>query len=127
MVSEHASPLATIGGADAGGQNVHVAALAEALTRRGHDVIVYTRRDHPDLPEQVATRTGYVVEHVPAGPPTEIPKDNLLCYMPQFGEHLTERLLTDRVDVVHSHFWMSGLAAVPVSYTHLTLPTKRIV
>lgn len=27
MVSEHASPLATLGGVDAGGQNVHVAAL----------------------------------------------------------------------------------------------------
>ena len=29
MVSEHASPLATLGGVDAGGQNVHVAALAQ--------------------------------------------------------------------------------------------------
>ena len=28
MVSEHASPLAALGGVDAGGQNVHVAALA---------------------------------------------------------------------------------------------------
>ena len=28
LVSEHASPLAAIGGVDAGGQNVHVAALA---------------------------------------------------------------------------------------------------
>ena len=28
MVSEHASPLAVLGGVDAGGQNVHVAALA---------------------------------------------------------------------------------------------------
>ena len=31
MVSEHASPLATLGGVDAGKQNVHVAALAAAL------------------------------------------------------------------------------------------------
>ncbi len=36
MVSEHASPLAALGGVDAGGQNVHVAALSEALARRGH-------------------------------------------------------------------------------------------
>ncbi|PPG11725.1 glycosyl transferase, partial [Rathayibacter sp. AY1E8] len=47
MVSEHASPLATLGGVDAGGQNVHVAALADALARRGHRVVVYTRRDDP--------------------------------------------------------------------------------
>ena len=30
LVSEHASPLAAVGGTDAGGQNVHVAALAQA-------------------------------------------------------------------------------------------------
>ena len=47
MVSEHASPLAAIGGADAGGQNVHVAALARRSAERGHDVTVYTRRDDP--------------------------------------------------------------------------------
>ena len=45
MVSEHASPLAAIGGVDAGGQNVHVAALSLSLAARGHDVVVYTRRD----------------------------------------------------------------------------------
>jgi len=115
MVSEHASPLATIGGADAGGQNVHVAALAEALTRREHEVVVFTRRDDPDLPEQVVTGGGYVVEHVPAGPPKEVPKDALLPYMRQFGAHLAGRLLADPVDIVHSHFWMSGLAAVPAT------------
>jgi D-inositol-3-phosphate glycosyltransferase len=47
MVSEHASPLAALGGVDAGGQNVHVAALAAALARRGHEVVVHTRRDDP--------------------------------------------------------------------------------
>ena len=41
MVSEHASPLAALGGVDAGGQNVHVAELSAALARRGHQVRVY--------------------------------------------------------------------------------------
>lgn len=115
MVSEHASPLATIGGADGGGQNVHVAALAEALVRRDHEVTVYTRRDDADLPAQVVTASGYVVEHVPAGPPKEVPKDTLLPYMPQFGRYLAARLRVNPVDVLHSHFWMSGLASVPAA------------
>jgi outer membrane receptor protein involved in Fe transport len=49
MVSEHASPLAALGGVDTGGQNTHVAELATALAERGHEVRVYTRRDDPDL------------------------------------------------------------------------------
>ena len=52
MISEHASPLAALGGVDAGGQNVHVAALSEALAKRGHHVTVYTRRDSTELPER---------------------------------------------------------------------------
>ena len=67
LVSEHANPLAALGGADAGGQNVHVAALAAGLARRGHEVIVHTRRDAPGGPDRLATADGYVVDLVPAG------------------------------------------------------------
>lgn len=58
MVSEHASPLAELGGPDAGGQNVYVAQLAGQLARRGHEVVVYTRRDDPGLPDRVTTPKG---------------------------------------------------------------------
>ena len=47
MVSDHADPTAALGGTDAGGQNVHVAALALGLARLGHLVTVYTRRTCP--------------------------------------------------------------------------------
>lgn len=112
MVSEHASPLAVIGGVDAGGQNVHVAALATALVDRGHEVTVFTRRDDPRSTPQVAAPEGYVVENVPAGPPTEIPKDKLLPHMDAFADYLAARWADERYDVAHAHFWMSGLAAL---------------
>lgn len=112
MVSEHASPLATTGGVDAGGQNVHVAALAAALVRRGSDVTVFTRREAPGTPTRVLTEDGYTVEHVPAGPAEVLPKDALLPLMPEFGHHLIRRLTTNPVDIVHAHFWMSGLASL---------------
>ncbi|MBF6175332.1 glycosyltransferase [Nocardia blacklockiae] len=111
MVSEHASPLAAIGGIDAGGQNVHVAELSAALARRGAEVTVYTRRDDSTLPDQVDTPDGYRVVHVPAGPPTALPKDRLLPYMDEFGDRLREHWDADRPDVAHAHFWMSGVAA----------------
>lgn len=58
LVSEHANPLAAVGGVDAGGQNVHVAALAAALAERGHEVTVHTRRTAPDQPEHVSAGPG---------------------------------------------------------------------
>jgi glycosyltransferase involved in cell wall biosynthesis len=112
LVSEHASPLAAIGGVDAGGQNVHDAALAAGLAQRGHEVTVHTRRDDDALPERVVTQDGYEVAHVPAGPPRELPKDELLPHMTEFARVLRAQWSTVPPDVVHAHFWMSGLAAV---------------
>lgn len=133
MVSEHASPLAELGGPDAGGQNVYVAQLGRLLARRGHDVVVYTRRDDPESPERVVTDDGVRVVHVPAGPPAPIPKDELLPYIPEFGTWLAREWAQEPPDVVHAHFWMSGFAAVigargpgiPVVQTYHALGTVK--
>ncbi|OII34804.1 glycosyl transferase [Curtobacterium sp. MMLR14_010] len=112
MVSEHASPLAVLGGVDAGGQNVHVAALSGALADRGHEVTVYTRRDDPELAARVMLRPGVEVVHVDAGPARAVPKDDLYPYMATFAQVLAAEWFLDRPDVVHGHFWMSGHAAL---------------
>ena len=134
MVSEHASPLALLGGVDAGGQNVHVAALATTLARRGDEVIVHTRRDDPALPRRVPLAPGVIVDHVDAGPPRPLPKDALASYMPRFGDELVARWSQEPPDVVHSHFWMSAIAALrgacgldlPVAHTfHALGAVKR--
>jgi D-inositol-3-phosphate glycosyltransferase len=112
MVSEHASPLAVLGGVDAGGQNVHVAALAAGLGRRGVEVTVYTRRDEPALPASVSMAPRVRVVHVDAGPPRTIGKDRLPPHMGRFADELARALADERPDVVHAHFWMSGRAAL---------------
>ena len=112
MVSEHASPLAVLGGVDAGGQNVHVAALSAALAELGAEVVVHTRRERPGVPRRVRLAPGVVVDHVDAGPPAPVPKDELFPFMDDFAADLFERWSVERPDVVHAHFWMSGVAAL---------------
>lgn len=112
MVSEHASPLAVLGSADAGGQNVYVAALSAALGRRGHQVVVHTRRSTPDVPRRVPFAPNVVVDHVDAGPAEEIPKDAIWPHVPAFADDLRRQFAADEPDVVHAHFWMSGIAAL---------------
>jgi glycosyltransferase involved in cell wall biosynthesis len=133
MVSEHANPLAVLGGADAGGQNVHVGALSAQLAERGHEVTVYSRWTSRDVPTRVQTPDGYAVEHVPVGPPEDVPKDELLQHMPAFARYLESRWTERPVDVVHAHFWMSGVAStraarhvhVPVVQTFHALGTVK--
>ena len=133
MVSEHASPLAVLGGVDAGGQNVHVAELAKTLGRRGDSVVVHTRRDDPWLPRRVPLDAGVQIDHVAAGPPCELSKDDLLPHMDAFARDLREQWSARPPDVVHAHFWMSALAAlnaarglgIPVVHTFHALGTVK--
>lgn len=112
LISEHASPLALLGSSDAGGQNVHVAELARHLAALGAEVVVHTRRDDPSLDAEVAFCPGVTVHHVDAGPAEPIPKDDLLPHMAAFADRLVDHWSQERPDVVHSHFWMSGLAGL---------------
>jgi D-inositol-3-phosphate glycosyltransferase len=110
MVSEHASPLVAYD--DAGGQNVHVAALAAELARQGARVTVYTRRHDATTPRRVRMYPDVLVDHVEAGPSAKLPKDSLVPYMRQFATGLSEAWQAERPDIVHAHYWMSGWAAL---------------
>jgi D-inositol-3-phosphate glycosyltransferase len=112
MVSEHASPLAVLGSADAGGQNVYVAALSAELGARGHRVVVHTRRDNPEVGDRQPFTENVEVHHVTAGPRRPIPKDDIWPHVDELADALVDAWLRERPDVVHSHFWMSGVAAL---------------
>ena len=122
LISEHASPLATLGGIDAGGQNIYVMHVAQCLARAGHEVDVFTRRDDASLPTVVHLRPGLRVIHIDAGPARFVPKEQLLQYMPEFA-HACEVLCRNvgGYDVVHANFFMSGWVALHLKQT-LGLP-----
>ncbi len=111
MISEHASPLAGLGSADSGGRNVYVAQLARLLASNGHEVDVFTRRDDPDLTVVVPWQDGSRVIHVPAGPPGPIPKEQPLPRMGAFARYVQGCCARRPYDLVHAHFWMSGMVA----------------
>lgn len=118
LVSEHASPVAVVGGVDAGGQNVYVAGLASALAAAGATVTVHTRRDDPTLPRYQPLGAGITVHHVDAGPAAPLAKDELLPYMGAFAADLARDWARRPPQAVHANFWMSGLASVTAARSH---------
>ena len=114
IISEHASPLAAIGGIDSGGQNVYVAQLANQLAMRGYQVDVYTRRDNETLPDVVRFISRVRVIHVAAGPPRFVPKEELLPFMEEFARRMIAICRRERhpYDLVHANFWTSGVVAL---------------
>jgi D-inositol-3-phosphate glycosyltransferase len=116
VISEHASPLAALGGVDSGGQNVYVAHVAENLARLGYEVDVFTRRDDKSLPEIYRWIDGVRIIHVPAGPAEFVRKEELLGHMQEFSRYMINffQRLTNPYDLVHANFWMSGLVAANI-------------
>jgi D-inositol-3-phosphate glycosyltransferase len=89
-----------------------VAALSAALARRGHHVTVYTRRDADDLAARVRVSPRLEVVHIQAGPARHVPKDELLPFMEELATGIARDWDKRPPDLVHGHFWMSGLAAL---------------
>jgi glycosyltransferase involved in cell wall biosynthesis len=116
LISEHASPLAAIGGVDAGGQNIYVANVARQLVSRGYRVDVFTRCDNPALPPVVPVGHNIRVIHVPAGPPRDIPKEQLLPHMGEFAEFMVRYCAhaNPGYDILHANFFMSGQVGMRV-------------
>jgi glycosyltransferase involved in cell wall biosynthesis len=113
LISEHASPLALLGGVDAGGQNLYVGQIARLLANLGYGVDIFTRRDSEVLPDRMEWMNDVRIIHVPAGPPTRLRKEDLLPHMEEFTSYLTRLLRRERksYDLVHANFWMSALVA----------------
>lgn len=113
LISDHASPLALLGGVDSGGQNVYVANLARQLSRLGRAVDVFTRRDNPLQRLVVNWLPKVRVIHLEAGPARYVPKEAMLPYMDEFADSLLAFAARERqrYDVLHANFFMSGHAA----------------
>jgi D-inositol-3-phosphate glycosyltransferase len=122
MISLHTSPLASLGRTrDAGGMNVYIRELARELGRGGMYVDIFTRRADPTTP-----MLQYLSDHarlitLPAGPAAPLPPTELYPYVGEFSRAIsrfaartTERA-GHRYNLVHSHYWLSAAAALPLA------------
>ena len=115
MISYHTCPLAVLGGKNTGGMNVYVRELTRFLGRVGVHVDVFTRSMDEHVP-QVSHDLGNFnrVVHVSAGPEVYMQKDQLQQYIDPFAEGIMAFAEKKGIqyDLIHSHYWMSGLAGM---------------
>jgi D-inositol-3-phosphate glycosyltransferase len=116
VIVYHSSPLAEPGSGDAGGMTVYVRELAAAHERMGIYTDIFTRatgagRSIVSLSDKVR------VISIQAGPAEELPKEQLPDYLDDFALGVRAFSTMQRVtyDVVHSHYWQSGIAGVSVA------------
>jgi len=112
IVCLHTDPFQPPGSGDVGGMNVVVRQSSAAMAAAGHEVTVWTRLSSAALPEREVV-DGVRLRRLPVGPPRTLLKsdhDDLI-------EPFRTALAADqpRVDVLHSHHWFSGVAALPLA------------
>jgi D-inositol-3-phosphate glycosyltransferase len=113
FISEHASPLATLGGVDSGGQNVYVAELPKQLIQHGYEVDIYTRKEDENMEEVVNWLPGIRVIHIKAGPEKVVAKEDLLSMMDEFTCNMVSFIEKEKTcyELIHANFFMSALVA----------------
>jgi D-inositol-3-phosphate glycosyltransferase len=114
FISEHASPLALLGGKDNGGQNVYVAEIAKQLGQQGYQIDIFTRREDLISKEINLFSENVRVILVEAGPKEPVDKEDLLPYMKDFRKEMEYFILRNKISyrLIHANFWMSGLVAM---------------
>lgn len=108
----HTSPLDTPGDGDAGGMNVALIGWGTELAARGYTVEIFTRESTRHRPGTVELAERLAVRTLPAEDPS-LPKSALTDAVPEFRTNLAEHM--GDVDVIHSHYWLSGAAALPIA------------
>jgi D-inositol-3-phosphate glycosyltransferase len=114
LFSLHSSPIARLGGDDAGGMNLYVYRLAGELSARGLKVDIFTRRTDRLAPETVTLGSGARLVHLAAGPSRRLPKSVLPLHLPALVAAFHQFVVRERLeyDVYHSHYWLSGQAVM---------------
>jgi D-inositol-3-phosphate glycosyltransferase len=110
----HTSPLDQPGAGDAGGMNIYVVESAERMAAMGVSVDIFTRRHNPDLPDIVELSPGVRVRHLNIGA-YGATKEELPALIPNISEAFSVVLESEKYDVLHSHYWISGKVAMPVA------------
>ncbi len=110
LISVHGDPAIEIGKEEAGGQNVYVRQVGEALAKLGWQVDMFTRKANA---EQAA-----IVEHAPncrtirlvAGPEEFVPRDNIFPYAQEFVQQILKFQQESGIkySLVHTNYWISA-------------------
>jgi len=114
VLSVHTCPLAALGGKETGGMNVYVRETARELGRMGVAVDVFTRSQNAAIPRVAELGEGARVIHLPAGPQAPMPREVQHRHLAEFVDGIEAHRWAEGIDydVVHAHYWLSGVAGL---------------
>ncbi|WP_017651540.1 glycosyltransferase family 4 protein [Fortiea contorta] len=110
LISVHGDPAIEIGKEEAGGQNVYVRQVGEALGQLGWQVDMFTRKISAEQDTIVQHSKNCRTIRFKAGALEFVPRDNLFGYLPEFVENLLKFQKENGVTypLFHTNYWLSS-------------------
>lgn len=116
LISVHGDPAIDIGQEEAGGQNVYVKELGEALARQGWQVDMFTRRSNVNQAEIVEHSPNCRTIRLTAGPQKFVPRQKIFSFLPEFlQEFLNFQAHQQTIyPIIHTNYWLSAWVGMEI-------------
>ncbi len=108
QISYHTSPYSSLGINDGGGLNVYVQQISKHLSNK-HNVTVVTAEKAENFKNKNLEFYSLNLFE------PDLPMDDKELYLIEFQKKLEETFELNNFDVIHSHYWLSGLVAKDIS------------
>ena len=110
LISVHGDPAIEIGKEEAGGQNVYVRQVGEALAKLGWQVDMFTRKASAEQATVVEHGSNCRTIRLTAGAEEFVPRDNIFGYAPEFVQEFLKFQQESGIkySLVHTNYWLSG-------------------
>ena len=108
QISYHTAPFGSVGQFDSGGLTVYVQQISEHLSQN-HNVTVITEEKAESFKNQNLEFNSLNLFE------PDIPTDDKEIHLIEFNKRLEDVLDLKQFDIIHAHYWMSGLIAKDIS------------
>ena len=110
LISVHGDPAIEIGKEEAGGQNVYVRQVGEALAQLGWQVDMFTRKASLEQDSIVEHSDNCRTIRLKAGPLEFVPRDEIFEYLPEFVDNFLKFQIKNEIkyELVHTNYWLSS-------------------
>ena len=108
QISFHTSPFGSIGKFDSGGLNVYVQQISKQLSNENNITVVTAEKAENFKKDNLDFHSFDLFEPI-------LSIDDKEIYLQEFKTKLEENFELENFDIIHAHYWLSGLVAKQIS------------
>ena len=108
QISFHTSPFGSVGKFDSGGLNVYVQQISKQLSNENNVTVVTAEKAESFKIDNLEFHSLDLFE-------SGLSVDDKEIYLLEFKKNLEEKFDLESFDIIHAHYWLSGLVAKQIS------------